>query len=680
MMLDKTVSKEAIINALAKLREDIEEHNYRYYVLDAPTLSDAEFDCLFQKLLALEAQHPEFVTVDSPTQRVGATPLSKFETVKHLSPMLSLDNAFNKDEIVQFDHRIKQILKDSSCEIEYACEPKFDGIAVSLLYENGLFVRGATRGDGINGENITENIKTVRSIPLRLKDDAPKLLEVRGEVYLPKLAFEKMNLNAAKNHEKLFANPRNAAAGSLRQLDPKITAKRPLAFYCYGLQIISDENIAPKSHSESMTLLKQWGLRTSLETVVVNGIVEVEAQYQKLMEKRPELPYEIDGMVVKVNEFALQEKLGFVARAPRFAIAYKFPAQEQTTQLLGVDFQVGRTGVLTPVARLAPVSVAGVTVSNATLHNMDEILRKDIRVHDWVVVRRAGDVIPEVIMPIIEKRPANAQRIHLPTHCPVCGSNVVKLDEEAAARCEGGLVCQAQRIESIKHFASRKALNIEGLGAKWVEQMVSNKRIETVADLYSLTKSQLLSLERMGEKSASNLLAAIEQSKNTTMAKFIYALGIREVGEATANLLAEQFQNLDLLISAKQEDLQELPDIGPVVAGQIVAFFAEKKNLKIIESLLKSGVSWPDPMRHSANLPLSGKTFVITGTLSLPRDEIKAKLQALGAKITERVSSQTSALIAGEKAGSKLKKAQKLGIEILSEDELPQFMRNETEK
>jgi DNA ligase (NAD+) len=670
------VISSATLKRIKKLKELIREHDYRYYVLDEPSIPDADYDDLFQELKAYEAEHPELISSDSPTQRVGITPVKNFVTVKHLSPMLSLDNAFSYEELERFEQRIKLLLKNPD-EIEYSCEPKFDGLAVSLLYENGLLVRGATRGDGTTGEDITSNIRTIASIPLVLQgQQMPATLEVRGEVYMPKASFVKLNKEAIKNGEKEFANPRNAAAGSLRQLDPKITAKRHLAFYSYGAQLISNEKW-PKSHSLSLEQLKQWGIRICPESVVVNGIGEVQIAWTNLLKKRDTLPYEIDGMVVKVNNFELQNELGFVARAPRFAIAYKFPAQEKKTKLLGVDFQVGRTGALTPVARLEPVSVGGVTVSNATLHNMDEIARKDVRINDYVIVRRAGDVIPEVVRPILEERDATTKAIKAPLMCPVCGSHVVKVEGEAALRCEGGLVCQAQLIEHIKHFVSRRAMDIEGLGSKLVEQLVNQKLIESVADIYHLTNEQLLSLERMGEKSATNLLEAIEKSKKTTFAKFIYSLGIREVGEATALLLADNFTTLNDLMNASIETLLALPDVGPVVAHQIKLFFAEKSNQKIIAALLKAGVQWPtrSTIKQSGDLPLQGKSYVITGTLSLSRDEIKTMLQEKGAKVVESVSLKTDGVIVGEKPGSKYTKAQTLGIAILGEKELEKLLK-----
>ncbi|MBS0287814.1 MAG: NAD-dependent DNA ligase LigA [Proteobacteria bacterium] len=655
---------------IEQLRNEINEHNYRYYILDQPSVTDAEFDRLFRELETLEKAHPELIVPESPTQRVGATPIEGFETVTHLTPMLSLENAFSIDELQHFDNKIKQLLgKDK--DILYSCEPKFDGLAVSIIYENGVFVRGATRGDGTTGEDISANLRTIPTISLVLQGKFPSTLEVRGEVVMPKASFLALNEAAIKHNEKPFANPRNAAAGSLRQLDPRITAKRKLEFYAYSGQVIKGKAL-PLTHHESLQQLKTWGIRISPDNKVVQGIKAVQKYYEQLLANRDKLPFEMDGMVVKVNDISLQEKLGYVSRAPRWALAYKFPAEEVVTHLEEVDFQVGRTGTLTPVARLKPVAVGGVVVSNATLHNMDEIARKDIRIGDYVVVRRAGDVIPEVVRPVLEKR-GQVKHIKLPLKCPVCGSEVVRIEGEAAARCEGGLICQAQQIESIKHFVSRKGMDIEGLGSKLVEQLVNEQLIKTVADIYHLSKETLSNLERMGDKSATNILQAIDKSKKTTFAKFIYALGIREVGESTAQLLSTHF-SLEQLMSASEEQLLALPDIGPVVAGHIVHFFAQKNNLKVIEALLKSGVHWPKEIKKTTHLPLSGKTYVITGTLSRSRDEIKQDLQALGAKVTDSVSAKTDGLIVGVDAGSKLVKAQKLGITLIDETQLNKLL------
>lgn len=651
----------------------IREHDYRYYILDNPIISDAEYDRLFRELKSLEAAYPELISPDSPTQRVGVTPQTAFQTVKHLVPMLSLENAFSEEEILRFEQRLKQLLDvDLQQKIAFSCEPKFDGIAVSLLYENGQLIRAATRGDGSVGEDITANVRTIRSVPLHLIADFPPLLEVRGEIFMPKQGFEALNRQASESGEKIFANPRNAAAGSLRQLDPRITARRPLAFYTYGAQVVKGDPL-PGSHHEILAQLRKWGIRTCPESRLVHGINEAQAYYAQLGNKRAQLAYEIDGVVIKVDSIALQEQLGFVSRAPRWAIAYKFPAQEEITEVLAVDFNVGRTGAVTPIARLKPVLVGGVTVSNATLHNMDEIERKDIRIGDFVIVRRAGDVIPEIVAPIVERRPKEAKKVKLPKHCPVCGSQVIKHPGEAVAKCEGGLICSAQLIESIKHFVSRKAMDIEGLGAKWVEQLVQQGLIHTVADIYALNTKKLLTLERMGDKSASNLIHAIEKSKATTLAKFLYALGIPEVGETTAQLLANHF-SLEELMAADEEALLRLHDVGPVMAGHIVSFFAQKANQKVIKQLLAIGIHWPKAAPKPIHQPLQGKTFVITGTLSLPRDEIKTKLQLLGAKVTESISKKTDGLIVGENAGSKLTKAEQLGVPIFDEHQLKDLL------
>lgn len=649
-----------------ELRKELERHNYRYYALDDPEISDAEYDRLFHELKAIETAHPELITPESPTQRVGAKPLTSFNNITHQIPMLSLDNAFTSEDLEAFVKRIQDKLKIK--DIEFTCEPKLDGLAISLMYENGKLVYAATRGDGIQGEDVTLNVRTIKSIPLHLQNNYPKKLEVRGEIYLPKEGFYALNREAEARGDKLFANPRNAAAGSLRQLDPTITAKRPLNIYCYGYGIVEGYEL-PKKHSEILNLLKHWGMRICPEIQLRHGAEGCLAFYNEILSKREKLAYEIDGVVYKVNQIELQESLGFVSRAPRWAIAHKFPAQEETTQIEHVDFQVGRTGTLTPVARLYPVQVGGATVSNATLHNMDEIERKDVRISDTVIVRRAGDVIPEVVSVILSKRPIHAKKIILPTACPVCGSEVTRIKGEAAARCNAGLFCSAQRKQAIIHFASRKALNIEGLGDKLIEQLVDSQLIKTPADLYHLTKVQLAELERMGEKSAQNIMYALEKSKATTLNRFIYALGIREVGEATALLLAQHFGSLENLMNANEEELLTIQDVGPIVAQHIRAFFHEHHNREVINALEQAGVNWPD-MLKKADLShfFSGKTVVLTGTLSsMSREEATEKLQALGAKVAKSVSSKTDYLIAGEDAGSKLKKAQELNITILSD-------------
>jgi DNA ligase (NAD+) len=646
------------------LCQEIELHNYRYHVLDDPIISDAAYDNLFQQLLQLEAQHPDLITKTSPSQRIGGAILEEFDPAAHPTPMLSLENAFDAEQMQQFEKRLLE--RAHLGELTYSCEPKFDGIAVSLIYEDGQFIRGATRGDGMTGENITANLKTVPTIPLRLQGNYPAWLEVRGEVYLSKAGFNVLNEKASQNHSKLFANPRNAAAGSLRQLDPKITAQRPLAMYCYGAFTDASFEL-PDSHYAILSLLQTWGFRVSSLRRQAQGIEAVLQYYAELLAMRPTLPYEIDGMVVKVDSARLQAQLGTVSRAPRWAIAYKFPAEEAMTILESVDFQVGRTGALTPVARLKPVSVGGVTVSNATLHNADEIERKNIYIGDTVIVRRAGDVIPEVVSSVLERRSACAQPIHMPTHCPVCGSEVVREEGEAVARCMGHLLCRAQRIEAIKHFVSRTAMDIEGLGAKLVEQLVEKQQLKCVSDIYELQQEQLANLDRMGDKSAQNVLMAIEKSKTTTLDRFLFALGIREVGQATAKQLSQYLGSLEAIAHASEETLMTIPDIGPVVARHISAFFHELHNQEAIEKLLKAGITWATPQSQQ-NKPLAGRTYVLTGTLaSLTREEAQQRLESLGAKVTSSVSAKTTAVIAGEKAGSKLEKAEKLQVPILDE-------------
>ncbi len=653
---------------LKQLKTLLNEHNYRYYILNEPTISDAEYDKYFRELQQLETQHPELITADSPTQRVGGTPTKEFAKITHTIPMLSLENAFSTEEVLAFDERVRERLNKT--QIIYHCEPKLDGIAVSLCYEKGVFTYAATRGDGFVGEDITANIRTLHTIPLRLRGEGfPAVLEVRGEVYMPKTSFNALNEKALKEGHKPFVNPRNAAAGSLRQLNPKITASRTLNIFCYG---IGKADGLPDSHSETLALLQKWGLRVcpSPYAKTVTAIEECLHYYQFMAEQRNQLPYEIDGVVYKVNSRSEQDLLGFVSRAPRWALAHKFPAQEENTRINAVEFQVGRTGVLTPVARLEPIFVGGVTISNATLHNMDEIARKDIHIGDKVVIRRAGDVIPEVVSVLIDQRPAHAKPIILPVHCPICGADVIKPEGEAAARCTGGLFCKAQRKEAIKHFASRKAMDIQGLGDKLIEQLVDNDIIHTVANIYHLQKSTLINLERMGEKSAENLLAAITKSKATTLAKFIYALGIRDVGETTAHQLAEFFGDLKNLIKTDQDTLKTITDIGPIVSAHIVAFFKQSHNLEIIEKLIERGVHWPTT-NVSQHKPLAGKTYVLTGTLThFSREQATEKLQQLGARVSSSVSEKTTAVIVGFDPGSKLQKAEMLGVTILSEDDL----------
>ena len=663
------MNDKALEARVRELREQIDYHNYRYYVLDDPEIPDSEYDRLMRELQELEAAHPELVTPDSPTQRVGAQPLKEFSEVRHAVPMLSLGNAFSDGEMADFDERVRKLLKVE--QVEYSAEPKLDGLAISLRYEKGVLVQGATRGDGHRGEDVTSNVRTIGAIPLRLRGRGwPDVLEVRGEIFMPKKGFEELNERARRKGEKTFANPRNAAAGSLRQLDPKVTASRPLSFYAYGWGELSVE-IPGDSYSGVMEVIRGYGLPVSPELKVVSGLQGCLDYFAAMSEKRDSLDYEIDGVVFKVNDLEQQQRLGYVSRAPRWAIARKFPAQEALTTVRDVEFQVGRTGAVTPVARLAPVEVGGVVVSNATLHNMDEVRRKDVHIGDTVYVRRAGDVIPEIVRVLPERRPRDAREVVLPKHCPVCGSDIIKPEGEAVARCTGGLFCPAQRKEAIKHFASRRAMDIEGLGDKLVEQLVDQGLVHDPADLYSLSKEQLMALERMGEKSAQNLLDALARSKETTLARFLYALGIREVGEATSQTLARHFGTLEALEQADEDTLQQVPDIGPVVAAHIAAFFRQPHNREVIDKLLAAGIHWPAVETPAAGeQPLAGKTFVLTGTLSRPRNEVKAQLQALGAKVTGSVSKKTDYVVAGEAAGSKLAKAETLGITVLDEEQL----------
>jgi DNA ligase (NAD+) len=659
---------------IAFLRQKINEYNYQYYVLDDPSVTDAVYDLLLRELQSIESEYPSVITLDSPTQRVGAKPLKVFAEVQHEVPMLSLENAFTDEEVMAFDQRVHDRLGQEQA-IEYSCEPKLDGLAVSLRYENGLFVRGATRGDGATGEDVTENLRTIRTLPLKLYGkDFPEVLEVRGEVYIPKAGFARLNANAEKKGEKIFANPRNAAAGSLRQLDSRITASRPLSIFCYGLGVVVGKKM-PTLHSDILQLLKQWGLPISAEASVVVGIEKCLAYHEQIGNKRLNLAYDIDGVVYKVNSIKEQDRLGFVSRAPRWALAHKFPAEQVQTVIESVEFQVGRTGALTPVARLKPVSVAGVIVSNATLHNMDEVRRKEIHIGDKVIIQRAGDVIPEVVSVVKSSNTELLKNITLPKDCPVCHSAVVQIEGEAIARCSGGLFCPAQRKEAIKHFASRRALDIEGLGDKLVEQLVDESLIANAADLYLLSLNQLASLDRMGEKSAQNLLDALEKSKKTSLARFLYALGIREVGEATAKNLANHFGDLPPLFEATEESLQYISDVGPVVAKYIVSFFAEPHNDKVIHQLQKAGVHWSIIDKSQQDHPLAGKTFVLTGSLeTLSREEAKEKLENLGAKVAGSVSAKTSCVVVGADAGSKLKKAQELGVETMDEPTFLQFL------
>lgn len=652
---------------IAQLRAEIERHNHLYYVLDEPSIPDAEYDKLFRELQSLEAQHPELLTVDSPTQRVGGVPLKMFAEVHHRTAMLSLNNAFSEEEVRAFDARIREALDVT--EVEYAVEPKFDGLAVTLNYRNGVLVQGATRGDGSVGEEVTENLRTVHSIPLRLKETI-RDVEIRGEVLMFKRDFAKLNEAQRAKGDKEFVNPRNAAAGALRQLDARITASRRLSFFAYGMGIC--EGVAlPAQHSKQMDLLQQWGVAVAQQRRVVRGVEGLLNYYREIGSQRAELPFDIDGVVYKVNDTVLQQQLGYVSRAPRFAVAHKFPAEEAMTTLLDIEVQVGRTGALTPVARLAPVFVGGVTVTNATLHNEDEIRRKDVRIGDIVIVRRAGDVIPEVARVVPEHRPQDVREFIMPQACPVCGSQVAKLPDEAVWRCTGGLFCPAQRKQALLHFASRRAMNIDGLGDKLVEQLVDAHIVKTPADLYKLGLLAMINLERMGEKSAVNLLAAIERSKQTTLARFIFALGIRNVGETTAKDLAKHFGSLDNLLAAEFATLQQVRDVGPVVAQSMADFFAQAHNREVIEQLRAAGVHWKEHVVASpGNQPLLGKTFVLTGTLSsITREAAKEKLEALGAKVSGSVSKKTHYVVAGAEAGSKLEKAQELGVAVLDEQQ-----------
>ena len=658
---------------IRRLREEIERHNYYYYVLDRPLIPDAEYDRLFRELQELEARHPASVTPDSPTQRVGASPLAAFAPARHGTPMLSLNNAFDPDEVAAFDRRVREGLGTEI--VEYCAEPKFDGLAVSLIYERGVFALGATRGDGHTGEDVTANLRTVRAIPLRVPlRHAPARMEVRGEILMRKSDFEELNRAQRERNEKQFVNPRNAAAGSLRQLDARITAARRLYFVAYGLG--GGEGLPRlRRQSEMLDYLAEAHFPVANERAVVRGLDGLLQYYESIGAKRPRLPYEIDGVVYKVDDLAAQEELGYIARAPRYAVAHKFPAEEADTVVEGIEVQVGRTGALTPVARLKPVFVGGVTVTNATLHNEDEIRRKDVRVGDAVVVRRAGDVIPEVVRVHPERRPPQSRPFAMPTHCPVCGSAVRRLEDEAVARCTAGLYCPAQRKQALLHFASRRAMDIEGLGEKLVDQLVDGDIVKTPADLYALDMQTLRVLERMAEKSAANVISAIQKSKHTTLARFIYALGIRNVGEATARDLAQHFGSIDALGEANAERLQQVPSIGPIVAQSIVQFFSEPHNRDVIDELQASGVvlERPDPARKSARI--AGKTFVLTGTLpTLTREEAAERIARLGGRVSASVSKKTDYVVAGTDPGTKYDKAVALGIAILDQDGLLELL------
>lgn len=664
---------------LAELRTQLQQLNFEYYVEDAPSLPDTEYDRLFARAVELEREFPQLASDDSPTQKVGAPPSGAFASVTHEVPMLSLDNTFDETSMDNFMRRVQE--RGGVSEVRWCAEPKLDGAAVSILYEDGKLVRAATRGDGFQGEDITSNVRTIKNVPLRLRGDYPDRVEVRGEVFMPLAGFQRYNERAREQGEKVFANPRNAAAGTLRQLDSRITASRPLQFYAYAMgQVEPMRELDDDSHFQRLQQLKDWGLPVCPETEQLQNNAQCHAYYQRLQAKRDQLGYEIDGLVFKVDDIDLQEKLGFVSRAPRWAIAYKFPAQEELTWLRGVDFQVGRTGAITPVARLEPVAVAGVTVSNATLHNADEIERLSVRIGDRVIVRRAGDVIPQIVGVVLDERPEDTIAIEFPDACPVCDSAVERVEGEAVTRCTGGLYCAAQRKQALMHYSSRKAMDIDGLGDKLIEVLVDRDWVKSPADLYTLSTFQLASLPRMGQKSAQNLVRSIAKSRQTTLAKFLYSLGIREVGEATAQNLAMHFGNLDALMKADQEALQEVSDVGVVVAEHVYRFFREPHNQTVIKDLTggEHPVYWPDVAVPEANSqPLQGHTYVLTGTLTtLTRDEAKAGLMALGAKVTGSVSAKTTAVIAGDNAGSKLTKAESLGVEVLNEDDLQKLLRS----
>lgn len=658
-----------------ELRRLIEYHNRRYYVLDDPEISDAEWDALLRELQALEAAHPDLLSFESPTQRVGAAPADEFAEITHRLPMLSLDNAFSEEDVRAFDRRARERLGVDG-PLVYCAEPKLDGLAISVTWERGVLVRAATRGDGTTGEDVTANVRTIRSLPLRLSGAVPDVLEARGEVFMPVAGFERLNQQSVARGEKVFANPRNAAAGSLRQLDPRVTAARPLELFFYALGFTEGFEV-PATHSAVLAALRDFGLCVSPETRTVHGVEGCLEYYRDIGSRRARLPYQIDGVVYKVDSLAAQRELGFVSRAPRSAVAHKYPAEEAETLLRDVEFQVGRTGALTPVARLAPILVGGVTVSNATLHNLDEIARKDVRIGDTVVVRRAGDVIPEVARVVLAKRPASARQIALPARCPVCSSAVARDTDAAVARCTGGYRCAAQRKERLRHFASRRALDIEGAGDKLVEQLVDANLVATPADLFGLSRETLAALDRMGGKSADNLLEALERSKSTTLARFLFALGIREVGEATAAALASHFGSIEALAAADLARVQQVPDVGPVVAARVIEFFADPDNCTVIDRLRTAGVHWPAPAAAaSGDQPLAGLTFVLTGTLAtLGREEAEDALRALGARASGSVSKKTSYLVAGSDAGSKLAKAQALGVPVLDEAALLELLK-----
>ncbi len=663
-----------IASRAGELRDLLNKYNHLYYVADEPEVTDSEYDRLFKELKQIETEYPELLTADSPTQRVGGKALDKFSQITHALPMLSLDNVFDREELEAFDQRVRDWLNTTDIQ-SYAAEPKLDGLAISLRYESGVLVYAATRGDGEVGEDVTANVRTISSVPLKLQgQNHPEVIEIRGEIFMPKAGFEALNVQQIAEDKKPFVNPRNAAAGSLRQLDSKITASRPLEMICYGLGEIRGM-AKPETHIKAMQTIAQWGGQISPELQLVEGVEGCLAYIKQIGERRESLPYDIDGVVLKVDNIKLQERLGFVSRAPRWAIAHKFPAQQEMTVIEDIEIQVGRTGALTPVARLTPVFVGGVTVSNATLHNQDEIERKDVRVGDTVIVRRAGDVIPEVVQVVLSKRPNNTHSFVMPTKCPVCQSEVERVEGNAVARCSGGLYCPAQRKEAIKHFASRKAMDVDGLGDKLVEQLVDESLINDPADLFQLTVEQLSGLERMGEKSAINLVSALNAAKETTFSRFLYSLGIREAGEATTRSLASHFLTLDALIQADEAALIEIEDVGPIVAHHIVTFFQQAHNQEVIKRLLEAGIHWPEEQKIAADSALSGKTIVLTGTLEkMSRSEAKEKLLALGAKVSGSVSKKTDFVVAGHDAGSKLTKAEKLDITVVDEATLIEWL------
>ena len=653
-----------------ELRRLIEHHNFSYYVLDDPEVPDAEYDRLMRELEGIESSHPELISPDSPTQRVSGTPQEGFATVRHRVPMLSLGNAFSEEEVADFQRRLEQGLERS--DITYAAEPKLDGVAISLTYLDGHLTTAATRGDGERGEDVTANVRTIRAIPLKLHGEGwPSLLEVRGEIYMPRAGFDAFNRQAIEKGEKPLVNPRNGAAGSLRQLDPQLTAKRPLAFFAYATA--TRDNL-PDTQFDALARLREWGFPVNPEIKRVGGLSGCLDYHRRMAALRPTLAYDIDGVVYKVDRFEQQRILGFISKAPRWALAHKFPAEEEITRLLGIDIQVGRTGALTPVARLEPVFVGGVTVTNATLHNESEIRRKDVRAGDWVVVRRAGDVIPEVARAIHQRRESDLPEFHMPDTCPECGSAVERIEGEAVARCTGALICPAQIKHGIRHFATRKAMDIEGLGDKLVDQLVEQGLVHTVADLYHLSQEQIASMERMGGKSAENLRKALQASKKPGLDRLLYALGIREVGEVTAHSLAAHFGSMQALHEASEEELIEVNDVGPIVASHVAAFFQQEKNLQVIQGLKDAGVEWQPLEQTTGAQPLAGETWVLTGALSMPRIQAKNLLESLGAKVSGSVSAKTSTLLAGEAAGSKLAKAQKLGVKIISESDFVEYL------